>query len=312
MNKEENKEMRRAHTAEHIFMRALYDVNRTVRALKVIHKDDINQVVVKADNLTWKEIIEASRTANKIIAEDRKVYIEFYDSFDDAKKKYPELRAYEERIHPPIRVVIIDNYDYAACTMHHVERTGECIFFLPTSLRKAKREKFEIDFLAGESAIEKILEYARIIDNLMLEIGTTEKTPIEVFKDMIEEKRKLNRRLRRISRTLFEYSPEIRSGEMAIKHIECEDADMDILGEITGKWIETHEKTVVLILNKTDKERYSLLLARSKDININLKDIGKELFHRFLGKGGGREDWIMGYIEKKRGLMEYLMDRLKE
>jgi alanyl-tRNA synthetase len=299
---------RRAHTSEHIFMRALYQVNSSVKVLKVIHKPDINQVIIEARDLDWSDIVKASEITNMIILEDRPVYIEEYNSFETAKKKYPELRAYEERIKPPIRVVIVDKYDYAACSMPHVDSTGECIFFLPVAFRKAKRNRYEIDFLVGEQAMEQALQSQMMVHKISLITGGRVDNIVDIIKKLYEGEKILSRRVRRLTRDIFELSPTIKN-KFEIKAIEAQDIDMNEIGYMASRWLEEGGR-IIIAIDIGEKKR--TLIACSEDINIDLRSVGREIFDKFGGKGGGRERWIMGYIDRAEGLIEFIRRKIED
>ncbi len=300
-------DIRRSHTAEHIFMRALYQVNPTVRVLKVVHKMDVNHVFLEAEELNWEDIVKASEIANMIILEDRPVYIEYFDSFEEAKEKYPSLRAYEERISPPIRVVVVKDYDYAACTMPHVDRTGKCIFFLPIAFRKAKKNRYEIDFLVGEQAIERALHTQATIHRIFLLTGGSNKNIVDIIRKVYEEEKILGRKVRRLTRKVFELSPVIR-GKYEIKTIVADEIDMDEIGYMASKWLEDGERVVIAVETSGDRNR--ILIACSDKLGLDLRNIAKELFGRFGGRGGGKKNWIMGYVETLDGLIEHFIESL--
>jgi alanyl-tRNA synthetase len=286
-------------------MRALYQVNPTVRVLKVVHKMDVNHVFLEAEELKWEDIVKASEIANMIILEDRPVYIEYFDTFEEVRKKYPSLRAYEERINPPIRVVVVKDYDYAACTMPHVDSTGKCILFLPTAFRKAKKNRYEIDFLVGEQAIERALHTQAAIHRILLLTGGSEENIVDIIRKLYEEEKILSRKIRRLTRKVFELSPVIR-GKYEVKTIVADEIDMDEIGYMTSKWLEGGERIVIAVETSSDKNK--ILIACSEELKIDLRNIAKELFGKFGGRGGGKRNWVMGYVETVDGLVEYFIE----
>ena len=300
-------DIRKAHTAEHIFMKALYSVNETVRVLKVEHKHNVNHVIVKAEKLDWEDILKAAKIANMIILEDRRVSVEKYSSFEEARKIYPDLRAYEERIHPPIRVVVVEGYDYAACKMPHVEKTGECIMFLPISYRREKR-KYIIDFLVAEQALEKALDNQKLVSMLASKLEIDYNRLIDKVDKLLNEEREAAKRIRKLTRIIFE-NAQVLSDIYKIKIIRGEGLDMKMIGEMTDEWIREGDRLVITLNRKTDKTE--ILIASSKNIDKDLSVIARELFKMFGGKGGGRRNWIMGYIEKDEEIPQYIIKKLR-
>ena len=156
----------RAHTAEHIFMRALTNIKPDLRVLRVEHVGYENRILVSVDDLTWDDVIKATYITNMVILDDRSVRIEYFNSMEEAKNRYPDIRAYEERIVGRVRVVVIDGYDVAACMMPHVDRTGKSYIFLPLSLNRAKRGRYLITYSVYTQALDRAIRASMIIDKL--------------------------------------------------------------------------------------------------------------------------------------------------
>ncbi len=127
-----NMRSKEAHTAEHIFMGSLQKLVNDIFVRKVEHDDSVNRVYMKCQELSLDSIHEAELMANKIIGEGRKVKEHNFQSIEEARKVFPQMRAYEERISGSVRVIEIDGYDYAACAREHTENTSKCEFFLVT------------------------------------------------------------------------------------------------------------------------------------------------------------------------------------
>ena len=64
-------EIAKRHTAEHIFMRTLTNMLERVRVVKVEHGEDVNKVFLEAGSITWEDVVNAAKTTNKVIQEDR-------------------------------------------------------------------------------------------------------------------------------------------------------------------------------------------------------------------------------------------------
>jgi alanyl-tRNA synthetase len=110
----------RAHTAEHAFVGAMQNlVGQTLSVVKVNHREGNNTVIIRRiPEIDLGMIIQAQENVNQLINTGRKIMSHTFSSLDEAKKKFPTLRANVERIIEPdhVRVVEIENHDLAACS----------------------------------------------------------------------------------------------------------------------------------------------------------------------------------------------------
>ncbi len=303
-------DIRKAHTSEHIFMGALTKIRDDIRVRKVEHKINVNEVYIEAQSLSWDDIIRASFITNMVILDNRRVLIEYYDSIDEAMVKYPGLRAFEERITPPVRVVVIEGFDYAACKMPHLSRTGDAYLFIPVSLNKAKKNRYVLRFLVDTSAISYAVESARLIDEASNKLSTDFYRFLNALDNLLEKNLSLSRRVRALSRHLFNEAPEYALAGYRVKFLVAPGLDMNEVGRLTGEWIKNNSGFVIAV--SLSDGTNSLLLAGSRDIDLDLRDLANELFSYFGGKGGGRRDWVMGVINRVDGILSFILDKVNK
>jgi hypothetical protein len=102
-----------AHTAEYAFIGSLERlVNQTIKLRKVEHRKTDNSVFVSIAPLDLDLIFTAASEVNSLITNGRKIIIHSFESFSEAKKAFPTMRANEERIKKsnPVRVVEIKDH----------------------------------------------------------------------------------------------------------------------------------------------------------------------------------------------------------
>ncbi|GBC75258.1 hypothetical protein HRbin06_00575 [archaeon HR06] len=296
------------HTAEHIFMGSLIRILPNLKVVKVEHEKERNSLFVKGEELDWDKIYEAELMTNKIIQEGREVKIHYFDSLEEAKKVFPNLRAMEDRIIGKVRVVEVKDYDYSACNREHVKNSKECEFFLVESFTKSK-DIYEIKFKAGFEAKLKALEYSRIlmksINLLEANLNTFERT----CKNLKEENSKLKERIKRISeKTLNSLTFEEIRGIKFYKGI-FEFLDRDIIFQRVNQMLREGEKGIILLINM-EEEAFVILAGKI----INCLDILKNAFKIYEGKGGGKKELANGVIKKEKILefFNYVDDRVRK
>ena len=106
-----------AHTAEHALIGSLQKlIGKTLHVRKVEHRQADNSVFITTPHLDLELIIKAQSEVNSLISTGRKVITHSFVSLGEAKKRFPELRANEERIEKEstsIRVIEIEGHDVA-------------------------------------------------------------------------------------------------------------------------------------------------------------------------------------------------------
>lgn len=291
-------------------MRALTSIRSDVLVKKVEHRIDINEIFVEAGELTWEDVVRASLITNMVILDDRRVYIEMFDSMEAALKKYPDLRAYEERIIPPVRVVVIDGFDYAACMMPHLDKTGDAYLFIPVSLNRAKKNRYTIKFLVAESAIDYAIKVARLVDEFSSSLSSDIDRVLNALNNLLERNLDANRRVRLLSKYIFENAPAYALGGYHVKYVVAPSIDMDEVGRLTNEWIKDNYGIVVAVSLSVDGNKF--LLASNEKLGIDLRIVANKLFSILGGRGGGRNTWVMGRINDVDNLLSILSDILRE
>ena len=107
-------------------------------------------MIIRLSNIELQTITDAQREVNSLIRVGRKVKTHSFETMDDARTHFPNLRVNEDRIKQskvPIRVIEIEGHDVAACAMDHAGDLHECEFFLITRISRAGRTgEYEINF----------------------------------------------------------------------------------------------------------------------------------------------------------------------
>lgn len=289
--------MSAAHTAEHLFAGSLRKIRSDVTILKVDQSEGRASIYVDAKSLDWDTVLKAEEMANRIISEGRAVKEHFFDSLEDAKRRFPELRAMEERITGKVRIVEVDGYDYAACSREHATNTRECLFFLVTRVVKAGGGGFQIDFLVGEDAKMKALELSKITLSTANMLGAPIEGVEKTVENMLDELSDLRRRLSVLSEKVVEDVSFFERGGVKVYSEVFEGLSTKRLMKKAGELI-SQSKVVVLFANIT--EDAIVIFARSLDLGFDSGEVLRRVLSRHGGRGGGRPEFASGSVEKAR------------
>jgi alanyl-tRNA synthetase len=296
-----------AHTAEHAFVGALQNMTgQTLNVMKVNHREDNNTVFIRrVPEIDLELVIRAQVNLNQLINRGRKVTSYTFSSLNEAKKRFPTLRANEERITgpDPIRVIEIENHDLAACNKDHLTNLAECGFFLVTTISNNK-DIVEIDFSVGLQAKEAAIHVTQKLLNVCNIVGANINSIENTVRKLKHENEDSMRKLRAHSReSLNNIKPyTLGSNKITIFQSTFTDlVDSEIRTFADNKII--NDNTVVIIANAhsdsdSSSSHATLTIARNESLkNIDCDKIVKEIVSRD-GRGGGKPHFATGMIRK--------------
>lgn len=298
-----------AHTTEHLFMGSLTRLVPSIEVKKVETEGEKGIAIILSKHLDWQIIFEAEKMTNRVIDEAKEIKEHFFDSLEDAKKAFPSLRAYEERITGKTRVIEVDGYDYSACRAEHASNTKDCSFFIVTKFSKAGKDLFEIEFYVGESAKMKALEIAKICMEVNEMVGATLDTLKRTVQNLKDDFLNIRKRLSLLSEREAEDIKFVEKNGIKIYLRIFEGLDNKKLMEKAGELIK-NESSVVVFANRD--ENAFLILGRSSNLELDCNAILKEVAMKFNGKGGGKLEFASGIVDndKVEDALEFIKSKI--
>ncbi|MGB9659167.1 MAG: DHHA1 domain-containing protein [Nitrososphaerales archaeon] len=298
-----------AHTAEHVFMGSLKRLVPSIEVKKVEIEGEKGTATILSKHLDWQTVFEAEKMTNKVIDEAKEIKEHFFDSLEDAKKAFPSLRAYEERITGKTRVIEVDGYDYSACRGEHARNTKECSFFIVTKFSKAGKDLFEIEFYVGESAKTKALEIAKICMEVNEIVGATLDTLKRTVQNLKDDFLNIRKKLSLLSEREAEDIKFVEKNGIKIYLKIFDGLDNKKLMEKAGELMK-NESSVVVFANRD--ENAFLILGRSPNLELDCNAILKEVAMKFNGKGGGNPEFASGIVDndKVEEALEFIKSKI--
>lgn len=293
-----------AHTVEHAFIGSLQKIlNRTLSVRKVEHKDSYNVAFISASEiqLDLEKISMAQKEVNRLILEGRKILHHSFSSLNEAKMKLPNLRANEARLADAekITVIEIENHDFAACSMEHVNNLSECIFFLVTSLSKNGSD-YEIKFMVGKNAMDEAVNAIEKINMICDQIDANYNTVEATIKRLYIEREQYYGQLKKITNKML--------NEIPIQHVEKNNITLisSILNNTNWRIIQNfvgekilEPRTIIILINIDEGDMANLIFARSSDVELDCVKIFQNLRkNQEIGLGGGKPNFVNAKIVK--------------
>jgi alanyl-tRNA synthetase len=314
-----------AHTAEHAFVGSLQQIlGTTLEVRKVEHREKDSNAFIRLSNLDLQAVTEAQSKVNSLIQTGRKIRTYSFKTMDDAKKRFPNLRANEARIgliNQPIRVIEIEEHDVAACAMDHASNLSECEFFLVTRVsRIGGTGEYEISFTVQNQAKEASVILSQKILNICQGLGANLNTVENTVKRLDEERRMYEEKLKRLTSDYLEKIEPIPLDDSRkiylIQEILYGLDDEEILSFAGKKTSTSHAANIVLLIHVSNdkEENVSVVFARSNSVGqIDCNKLFRQLPYSGA-KGGGKPDFAVGVVskDKKYQLINYLKAEIRK
>jgi alanyl-tRNA synthetase len=306
-----------AHTAEHAFIGSLQKlVGKTLNVRKVEHREADNSVFITIPYLDLDLIIKAQSEANFLINMGRKVVTHSFVSLIEAKKRFPYLRANEERIKGEsnsIRVIEIEDHDIAACAMEHADNLKECDFFLIRKISKSGNE-YEINFVVEKQAKETAIALSLKLLSICKEVGANFNTVENTIRKLKADNKIYLSKLKKITKEKLDNIIPYTIGNNKITIIQGIFSGLidSEIRSFAGEKIAEYN-TVVIICNINHKPNdtvASIVFARNESlVYIDCNKIFKDIAGN-NGRGGGTPHFVTGIVnrEKATGIVRNIVD----
>ena len=277
------------HSGEHILASSFYRLfNATTVGIHI--GNELNTIDIKKPHLTENEASQVEYLANKIIQSNFKVKSYYVNHNQLSKIALRKDTTIEDE---KIRIVEIDNIDYIACCGTHVSNTGE--------IKEGKKYKgnIRVEFVCGIRALKDYSwknTYINEIGKLLSVKDTDVLNKVNQLNTARETVEKENRFLRE---ELYNIKGELLLKESTVDNNinyiikEFKDIDLKELNLIASNLNRNQEKLIQIyfIINE---EMWQFVIARSKDLDLNLNKIFKDISNKYAIKGGGSPQLIQG------------------
>lgn len=299
------------HTGQHLLSAAFYKLYNGETVGFHIGQDYV-YIDVTLPELSEEEAEKIEVYANRIISsnfEIKSYYIEKNDINKIPVRKQPTVNS-------DIRIVEIDNIDFSPCAGTHLGNTGEIGLI---KIRKWEKYKgnVRIEFVCGSRALFDYRWKNKIIKDIGLLLSSKDTDVFEKVQILYTQKEELEKKNKDLRGELFRYKGD----ELLRNSIHINNTPF-----ITKVFDDTDLKEINVIANHLNnicdsvqaygskyENKGQFLISASKDLNINLKDILKEISEEFEIKGGGSSQTVQGgcSLEDLDKLLNKFLERIK-
>jgi len=286
---ERRHDLMRGHTGEHLLFSTLSKINPEIELVKIAITPKKKAFIVRG-KVNWALISIAQQEANHAIAAQLPIAEQWVDKDSDVVK---DIRIKVERIHGErVRIINIGEIDKAACAGVHIQNTRELRMLLVTKLTSARPSgDYEIEFETGKQAMESALGLSVVGLQASDALGARPEDLVSALNNLKDEMLTLRSALKRYSQeALANIRPEKFEG-VRIYSGAFEGIDKKALIDAANDFVKD-ERTVAVMASADD--RLLLVVASSKDLEVDSREILMEALKLVEGKGGGGRNFASG------------------
>lgn len=280
------------HTGQHI-LSTVFSKLYNAKTVGFHLGSEFVYVDIELPKLEEDDIRKIEGFANKIVFSNFEV-----KSYGIAKCEVSKLPLRKQpTVNENIRIVEINGIEYVPCGGTHVASTGEVGMI---KIRKWEKYKgnVRIEFECGYRALEDFRwknDYLNEISNLL---SVKDIDSLEGVKRIYDENKQLIKDIRNLKNNMMQY--EIK--ELINNSIKNNDVKIvvNIFDDKSFKDVQyvskeiTNNLTSIVIFGVIENDKCKLLLSRSDDIDINMKEIFKDVIGIINGQGGGNSKMVQG------------------
>ncbi len=298
VDKERRQALKRAHSATHLLFKALREIlgDHVKQAGSQVNPDRLRFDFTHFEKLSSEEIKKIEDLVYSYILENLEV--KTYELPLDEALKMGAIAQFEEKYGDIVRVVDIGGVSIELCGGTHVNRSGDIGCFKIISESSVASNVRRIEALCGKEAFEYLREKDEKLNALSQKLKVQKDKVLEKVENLEKEKKLLEDQIKALKQKLAKakllesYSQAYVKNDIKFIFTKLEDIKpkeiLPIVDEIRNK-----DKVLIFVLTKQDN-KCSFVLASSKDLNIDLKEVLKSKLSQFNLKGGGRKDLVQG------------------
>jgi alanyl-tRNA synthetase len=269
------------HSGQHILSQAFIEaLNGETRSFHM--GDDVSTLEIGLSQITEEALERVERRANAVVFEDREVKTYFVpaDKISDVPLRRPPKKE------GTIRVVEITGFDYSACGGTHVRRSGEVGLIKVTRWEKI-RGNLRFDFLCGRRAWADYDLKNRSIRKISGLFSVGDKDAAASVEKALAELKAQKKSSRAMQETLAGYeAQEMIKNEPGpvIRRVFADKTPEEV--KLLALNIIRRASRLVLFAVPAQPQSH-IILARSDDIKVDLRQLAPVVSSVVNGKGGG-------------------------
>ena len=274
------------HSGQHVLSQCFLNLlNGGTRSFHLGNR--ISTLEIDIREISEEDIEKVERLANRIVFENREIKSYFVpeDRIKDVPLRRPPQKAGQ------IRVVEVSGFDHSACGGTHPYRTGE-IGLIKILRWDRIRNNIRFEFVCGARALSDYIMKHRILNRLAVRFSVSENDVLPSIDKLSAELKQQKSRNKKLLGKVIDMEAEetIRKTEGGVVKSMFTDRILEEVRKLALSIIRTPGFTVLFGLKSG--ERVHVILARSENLDLDLRELLPVVSPLINGKGGGRPSLV--------------------
>ncbi len=299
------------HTGQHILSK-VFEVLLDCETVSSRLGDDIGTIDLDIEGLSYEKVHEVEMLANKIVWENRDVLVHFVN--DSEISKFPLRKS--PKVTGTVRIIEVKDFDFSPCGGTHVSKSGEISLIKVRRWERVKGGLTRVEFVCGIRALRDYQIKNKISNELVALLSVKEPEISEYVVKLLESQKEKQRLINYLTEKLAEFEAEKfvqgaeKINDINFVSLHFDDREPDALKLLARKLIQ-YPKVVSLVASKFGRANF--VIARSADVDVDLREILKGILNEVEVRGGGKVDFIQfgGQIEKFNEIFKISAEKLK-
>lgn len=283
------------HTGQHLLSGVFYNLYNAETVGFHLGEEYVT-IDITLDEISIDEIRKVEQMCNKIIQSNFKV--KSYFVTNDNVHLIPVRKP--PTVNEDIRIIEIEGFDYSPCGGTHVSYTGEIGLI---KIRKWEKYKgnIRIEFLCGNRAINDYTWKSDYIKTMANMLSSKDTDVLSKFEKIYQEKISLEKEIVSIKNDLMLFRSSILlSNGYSINNFNIirenfiNESFKDI--GLLNSYICNNNSNLVTIFTLTSDKGNQFIISKSRDLEIDLLKLYKDLSSKISVKGGGNNNTIQGNV----------------
>lgn len=280
------------HSGQHLLSQAFLRVLKA-ETISFHMSQELSTIDLSVERLTAESIYAAEDMANQVIWENRPIKAHMVSHHEAAQLP---LRKPSQR-KGVLRLIEIEDFDYSACGGTHCTYTGQVGLIKVCRWERVKR-RARVEFVCGGRALKDYRWKNRALFLAAGQLSVSGKDVDQAVRSQIAQTKKLKNELSRLQQSLLEQavsqalSLAEKSHGVEIVTLVKGDWDHRQLNPLAGLLLNQAQKRVVLLAGRAEKGY--LVLARTSDLDIDMREILGQALEGLDGRGGGSQHRAQG------------------
>ncbi len=281
------------HTGQHLLSAAIYRLYNANTVGMHIGRDYV-YIDVAIPELSNEDVEKIERFANEIIYSNFPVKsygVENKDIHSIPLRKPPT-------VDKNIWIVEIENVDTTPCAGTHVRNIGEVGI---VKIRKWEKYKghTRVEFVCGYRALKDYTLKNYYINGISTLLSSKDIDTLNSVNKLYEDHKLLEKELQDVKAELLKHQiKELINHSSMVKNVRIVHKILNNFDPKMAKYaisqVLSYSKTICILCIVENQFKCHLLMGRSEDLDINMKEIFDSVINIINGKGGGSPELVQG------------------